>query len=268
MTTTETYSPANRFLTDLLVVTGRTLRHWRSQPGPLLITLLFPVLIILMMGGLFGGAIAGNADDYMPYVIPGMFALTMFFGIENTMTAITTDASRGVTDRFRSLPMHATAFVGGRCVADMLLSLLGVVVVTAAGLALGWRWENGIANAAAAYGLLLLLRFGLLWLGLYAGLKASGPEAVVAVQILVWPVGFLSTVFVDPATMPRWLAWLAEWNPLSATANAARELFGNPGVRGGTWPAEHAALLAVAGPLLLTLVFAPLAARAYRDLAR
>jgi ABC-2 type transport system permease protein len=96
--------------------------------------------------------------------------------------------------------------------------------------------------------------------------KAAGPEAVASVQILVWPISFLSTVFLDPATMPGWLGWLAEWNPISATAEATRALFGNPTVAGTTWASEHALLLAVAWPAVLVAVSLPLAVRSYRRL--
>lgn len=253
---------------DATVLAGRTFGHWRAQPVPFLVTLLFPVLVVLMMGGLFGGAIAGSAGDYVPFVVPGVLALTMLFGLETTMAAITTDASRGVTDRFRSLPMHSGAVLAGRCLADLAASVAGLAAMTVAGFVLGWRWSGGLGDVLAAYGLLLLLRFGLLWVGIYLGLKAPGPEAVAGVQILVWPVGFLSTVFLDPATMPSWLGAAAEWNPLSATADTVRTLFGNPGVSGGSWPADHGQMLSVIWPILMVVVFAPLSAAAYRRLNR
>ncbi|WP_026877708.1 ABC transporter permease [Jiangella gansuensis] len=249
---------------DSLVLAGRTVGHWRAQPVPFLVTLLFPVLVVLMMGGLFGGAVAGSAADYIPFVVPGVLALTMLFGLETTMAAITADAARGVTDRFRTLPMHSGAVLLGRCAADLAAAVAGLAAMTLAGFALGWRWEDGLAGALGAYGLLLLLRFGIQWVGVYAGLRASGPEAVAAAQILVWPLGFLSTVFLDPVTMPRWLGAVAEWSPLSATADAVRSLFGNPGVAAGGWPSEHALTLSVAWPILMTVVFAPLSVAAYR----
>jgi ABC transporter DrrB family efflux protein len=246
-------------------LTTRTFLQWRGQPGVFWTNLLFPALVLLMMGGLFGGAIAGSTGDYMPFVVPGVLTLTMLFGLEATMTAMTTDRASTVADRLRSLPAPAAAVLGGRLLADLVTSLLALVAMTLVGLALGWRWD-GLAAAAAAYLLLVWLRVALLWVGLWLGLKASGPEAVVAVQILVWPAGFLSTVFLDPATMPSWLGWLAEWNPLSATAEATRELFGNPTVTGTTWAADNALLLAVLWPLLLLVVSAPLAVRSYRRL--
>ncbi|GAA5771497.1 daunorubicin/doxorubicin resistance ABC transporter permease protein DrrB [Streptosporangium roseum] len=253
---------------DAAIITGRTVRHWRARPGTFAVQLLFPVLIILMMGGLLGGAIAGSAGDYILFVIPGVLAFTMLFGVETTMIAVTTDAAKTVTDRFRSLPIAPGSVLLGRVLADMLTSVLEIIMITLAGLALGWRWENGLAAALLAYGLLLWLRFGLLWFGVWAGLKAGSPEAVTAAQLLAWPIGFLSTVFIDPATMPRWLGMIAEWNPLSATATAIRQLFTGVHVDGLTWAAQNALTTAVIAPLLLILVFAPLAIRTFQGLNR
>lgn len=182
------------------------------------------------------------------------------------MTGVNADARRGVTDRFRSLPIHPAAVVLGRCLADMIYTTLGLIVLMAAGLVFGWRWENGVVAALTAVGLLLMLRFALLWAGILVGLVAPGPETVAAVQILVWPISMLSNIFVDPATMPGWLGTLASWNPLSATATATRELFGNPTWAAATWVNENALLLAIGWPVLITAVFAPLAVRAYRRL--
>jgi ABC-type multidrug transport system permease subunit len=257
-----------RLWRDAAIITGRTMRHWRARPGVFAIQLLFPVLVILMMGGLLGGAIAGSAGDYILFVIPGVLAFTMLFGVETTMIAVTTDAAKTVTDRFRSLPIAPGAVLLGRVMADMLTSALEITIITVAGLALGWRWENGLFAALLAYGLLLWLRFGLLWVGVWAGLKAGSPEAVSAAQLLAWPIGFLSTVFVDPATMPRWLGVAAEWNPLSATATAVRELFTGAYAGGQTWAAQHALATAMIAPLLLTLIFAPLAIRTFQGLNR
>jgi ABC-type multidrug transport system permease subunit len=156
--------------------------------------------------------------------------------------------------------------VAGRGVADLLNAAVGLAVLLACGWVIGWESNDGVARALAAFGLLLWLRFAMIWLGLWLGLVAGRPEAVVAAQILVWPVGFLSNAFSDPDTMPSWLGAIAEWNPLSATAAATRELFGNPGWGGDSWAATHAVELALAWPLVLTLVFFPLAVARYRSL--
>ena len=252
-------------LADAWTVAQRFLRHWRQQPGPVLIGWFFPVLILLMFGALFGGAITvPGGGSYFEFLMPGMFALAMFFGLEATVLGVTTDTQKGVTDRFRTLPISGGAIVLGRCLADLLNSLVALVILIGTGLALGWRWHNGLTAALAAIGLLVLFRFAMLWVGIVIGLTISGPEWVSAVQILVWPIGFLSSVFVDPLTMPGWLGAIAAWNPISITASATRQLFGNPGYGGSTWLAEHAIGMAMLVPLFLTAIFMPLAAWAYR----
>ncbi|GAA0966786.1 ABC transporter permease [Acrocarpospora macrocephala] len=254
-------------IADGWTITRRDLAHWANQPGQIVAGLLFPVMIVLMFGYLFGGGMTvPGGGDYREFLMPGMFALTMVFGLETTYAAVSADAARGVTDRFRSLPMASSAVVTGRAAADLLNSALALAVLVGCGLAVGWRAEAGPGRAALALGLVLLLRFALLWLGIWLGLVVGKPEALVAVQILVWPVGFLSSALVSPATMPGWLGAIAEWNPLSATAAAARELFGNPGWGGDSWAAQHAITLAVAWPLVIVAVFFPLSIRAFRRL--
>jgi ABC-2 type transport system permease protein len=247
---------------DSWTITRRELAHWGRQPGPVVLGLLFPVLVVLMFGYLFGGAIrVPGGGDYREYLMPGMFALAMLFGVESTMVAVSTDAARGVTDRFRSMPMAPSAVLVGRSLADMLSSALGLGVLIGCGLLVGWRAHGGPAATAAAIGLLLLLRFALLWVGIYLGLVVSGPESVVVVQILVWPVAFLASTFVDPGSMPGALGAIAERNPLSATISVTRDLFGNPGGANDT-------LLALGWPALLLAIFVPLAVRRYQRLDR
>jgi ABC-2 type transport system permease protein len=257
-------------LTDALTITGRDLAHWVRQPAPVVVGVLFSVLMVLMFGYLFGGAMSvPGGGDYREFLLPGMFALTMLFGIETTMIAVTTDAAKGVTDRFRSMPMAPSAVVTGRAIADMLSSMLALAALIGCGLAVGWRWRGSGGDALLAVGLLLLLRFAVVWVGVYLGLLAKSPETVTAVQVLVWPLGFLSNVFVATATMPGWLGAIAQWNPLSATVSATRELFGNPGVAAdGSWIAEHWLAMAVAWPLAIVAVFLPLSVRRYQRLRR
>jgi ABC-2 type transport system permease protein len=250
---------------DTWTITLRALQHWTKQPFVLVVGLLFPILMLLMFAYLLRG---GYGSSYPEVLVPGLLALTTVFGLEGTMTAIVMDANRGITDRFRSLPMAGSAVIAGRGVADMLNAFVGLLVLMACGLAIGWSWNDGLWNGLAAVGLLLLLRFAMIWVGLFLGLVAGKPESVVAVQILVWPLGFLSNAFSDPATMPSWLGKIAEWNPLSATVAATRELFGNPGWESSSWVATHALEMAILWPLLLSAVFFPLAVAKYRALSR
>jgi ABC-type multidrug transport system permease subunit len=210
-----------------------------------------------------------GGGDYRDFLMPGMFAMTMVFGIGATLTAVSADAARGVTDRFRSLPMAAPAVIAGRAAADMLNSAAALAVLVGCGFAVGWHPHRGAARAAAALGLLLLLRFAFLWIGVYLGLRFySSPEAVTAVRTLEFPVGFLGNPFVAVSTMPAWLGAIALWNPLSSTVTAARQLFGDPVGANSSWITSHAIIMAVAWPLFLTAVFFPLSLRRYQRLSR
>jgi ABC transporter DrrB family efflux protein len=253
---------------DGWTVTLRSLNRWAREPGVLLLGLFFPVLMMVMFGYLLGGAMAVPGGDYFEFLMPGMFALAMLFGIESTTIAVATDASRGITDRFRSMPMAPSAVVVGRSVADMLNSAAGLGVLIVGGLLVGWRAHGSVAQTLLAVGLLLLLRFAFLWIGVYLGLVIGRPEGAVAVQILVWPFAFVSSTFAAPDTMPGWLGAVAEWNPMSATAAACRDLFGNPAWGEPTWATEHALLLALAWPAALVAVFAPLSVRRFQRLSR
>ena len=261
-------SPRLRWaLTDSWTMTERALAHWARQPWLVVTGLAFPLLILAMFLYLFGGGMTvPGGGDYRDFLVPGVFAVTMFFGVEATMTAVNADAARGVTERFRSMPMSPSATVAGRALADLLFSLLVLAILIGAGLLVGWDWHAGLGNALQAFALLLLLRFAFIWVGIYLGLLVGSQEGIATVQILVWPFAALSSVFTSPEDMPGWLGAIAEWNPLSATLHATRELFGNPGATGGSWVTEHAELMALLWPLAIIAVFFPLSVRAYRAL--
>lgn len=255
-------------LRDTVTLAGRVLRHWKRRPVSIALGLLFPVLLVVMFGYLFGGAMAVPDGRYLDYLIPGMLAMTMLFGLESMVVAVTTDAARGVTERIRVMPVSTAAVLGGRSASDLLNAGVGMVVMAVTGLIVGWTPHRGVALTVAGFGLLIWLRFAFTWVGSYLGLVLKTPESAVAVQVLVWPVGFLSSAFVSPDTMPGWLGTIAAWNPLSATATAIRELFGNPTWNADHWADEHAVLLALIWPAVLTALFLPLAARRFRALGR
>ncbi|MCQ4213068.1 ABC transporter permease [Streptomyces longispororuber] len=250
-------------VTDSWTMTRRELAHWARQPVQVLVGLVFPVMLLVMFGYLIGGGkgIEGGSDEYVSFLVPGMLALTMAFGLESTMLAVTQDLNKGVIDRFRAMPMTNGAVLVGRSVADMVQSAAALVVMAGVGYALGWRVHGSVGAVVGAFGLLLLFRFAMLWMGIWLAMVAGRPELVQAVQILVWPVGFLSNAFTVPSTMPGWLGAVVEWNPMSATASSVRFLFGNPG------GADEVAL-ALAWPVGLVAVFFPLAVRRFAALSR
>lgn len=254
-------------LPAVLLITGRTVSHWRSQPGQLVMAAAFPIMLVLMMGGMFGGAISGDVGSYLNLLMPGMLVLTTFFGLSNTMQSVITDAEKGITDRFRTMPVPATAIIGGRVLAEVMLLVVSIVVLTTVGLLLGWRWQSPWWSVLAGYGVLLLLGAAVVWLGIAIALQA-GQGWIQMINIVVWPFGFVSAIFVDPATMPAWLGAVAAWNPLSWTANAVRALTGSPLPTDTHLPTLFSVPFSLLGCAVLLTVAIPWAATAYRRLSR
>jgi ABC-2 type transport system permease protein len=257
---------------DCWNVVRRQLTHYRRKPVYIAWQLGFPILSVLLYGYVFGGAMkppgGGGAADYRDFLMPGMFVMTMAFGFINTATAVVTDANKGVIDRFRSMPMAPSAVVTGRGVTDVILACAELTILAATAFAMGWRSDGGFLATAGAFGLLLLLRYCLTWVGIWLGLLVPDPEAAGGLFAVAFPLTMISSVFVQPGTMPGWLGTLAAWNPISSTAAATRELFGNPVGSDGSWIQEHALLMAVVWPLVITAVFLPLAVRRFQRLSR
>ncbi|HEY8472214.1 MAG TPA: ABC transporter permease [Natronosporangium sp.] len=257
-------------IADGWTMTLRNLAQIRRSPEEIVIYFTLPIMFVLVFGYVFGsGMSVPGGGDYREFLLPGVFVMTMLYGLGATGTSLALDASRGVVDRFRSMPTARSSLLTGRSLADLFRACLELAALVVCGLLVGWQWRNGIGDALLAVGLILLLRFAISWVGIYFGLAVRNPETV---AVVVFPVAFpltaVSNVFVAPELMPGWLGTVSEWNPLSATVAATRELFGNPGIDSGSWPAEHALLLAIGWPALLIAVFAPLAIRRYRNLSR
>ena len=200
--------------------------------------------------------------------MPGMFVQTMAFGIGETLAAVQADDGEGVTDRFRSMPMAPSAVVVGRCVAAMVYSVVSLGIMVVCGFAVGWRWHGTIAEALAAFGLLLLLRLAFLWIGIFLGLKAKvGRDGQLDLRAALPGHHAVERLRRDRAD-----ADLARRHrrvePAVGHGTATRVLFGNPTGDPTGWVGEHAMLLAVFWPLLITVATLPLAVRAYRKLSR
>jgi len=259
-------------VTDAVTMTRRYLAHVVRAPEEIVLYFSLPVMFVLVFGYVFGsGMQVPDGGSYREFLLPGVFAMTMLYGLGATATAVAVDVGRGVVDRFRSMSVARSALLVGRGGADLIRALLELATVVVCGLLVGWRWRwrNSLTDAALAVGLLLLLRLALTWIGIYLGLLVPNPDTVsVIVFPLAFPLTAVSNIFVAPELMPGWLGTVAEWNPLSATVAASRELFGNPGLGGGSWVAEHPLLMAVLWPVLLIAVFGVLAVRRYQRLSR
>lgn len=256
-------------LVDSWVVARRDLIHWVHNPIQIVSGLMFPGMMVLLFGYVFGSAmVVEGGGDYREFLMPGLFALVMVMGVGETVTAVADDASAGVTDRFRSMPMARSGVVLGRSLADMLNSLLGLAVLIGCGLLVGWRAHGSFGETAAGILLLLFLRFSFVWVGIYLGLLAKTPETAAAIWTPLFPLTMIANTFVSPEQMPSWLGTIAEWNPISATVAAIRELFGNPGIGGTSWIANNSLLMAIVWPAGLSVVFFTLAVLRYRRMSR
>lgn len=258
-------------VTDGLTLIGRELSRIRQEPGELIAALIFPAVMVVLFGYVFGSAIAvPGGGDYREYLMPGLFAMVTFTSTMAVTLRVATDASRGVMDRFRSMPMARSAVPFGQTGAEILHGVLGMLIMAAAGLLVGWRAHNGLWSTLEAFALLALMRYALSWAGCYLGLVVRNEQTADQLIPLVFPVTMLSNSFVPTGGMPAPLRIIAEWNPVSALTAACRDLFGNPGAPAAdtAWPLAHPIAATLGWSLVLLAVFAPLSVRTYRRRGR
>ncbi|MGH3352068.1 MAG: ABC transporter permease [Nocardioides sp.] len=256
---------------DTWVVARRHLLHLVRRPDELLGTLMIPVMAVAMFGFVFGDAfgVAMNVpgEQYREFLLPGLFALTMAFGIGNTTISVAEDVRGGVLDRMRSLPMSPVAVLAGRSLADVILAVVELGILMGLGTLFGWQAHDGGA-ILAALGLLVVLRLAFSWVGILLGLLVSGPEAAMKYFALVFPLAMIADTIVPTDLMPGWLGGVAAWNPLTSTVIATRDLFGNTAAPATTWIGEHAMTTAVLWPVAIIAVCLPLAMVRLRRLGR
>jgi len=258
-------------LADGWTVVRRDIGHIRYAPGQLVGALVFPAIMVLLFGYVFGSAIpVPGGGNYREYLIPGLFVMTAVTGVMATLNAVAADISRGVMDRFRAMPMARSAVPFGQAGASIVTGTLGLVIMVGMGLVVGWRVHNGVAATIGAFALLILFIYATTWAGVFLGLLVKNEETADQLVPLVFPVTMISNTFVPTAGMPVWLRTIADWNPVSAVVTALRELFGNAGAAASAaagdtaWPLAHPVLAALAWSILLLLVFVPLAVHRYR----
>jgi ABC-2 type transport system permease protein len=257
-------------LRDGWTITRRELGHVRRDPGQLIAAVIFPAIMVLLFGYVFGSAIkVPGGGGYREYLMPGLFAMSAIAGVMASALLISKDVAEGVMDRFRSMPMARSAVPFGRTAADLLGAAIGVAIMAVIALLVGWRAYHGLAATLAAFGLILLLRYAVSWIGVWVGLSVT-PQTADSLVPLVFPVSMISNSFVPTAGMPGWLRLVAEWNPISALVAACRELFGNPTVLAAhaSLPLRHPVAMTVGWSLLVLLVFVPLATRRHQAAGR
>jgi len=253
---------------DGVAIARRNVIKIRRVPEILVSVLVTPLIFVLLFAYVFGSAIDIPGGSYREFLISGTFALTLVFGATFTGAGLADDMQKGIIDRFRSLPMSRSAVVFGRTASDVIYNVLSLIIMAGAGLIVGWRIHNGLGNALLAFGLLLLFAYAFSWVMAYVGLLAPSPEVVNnAASMVIFPLTFIANTFVPSENLPTPLRIFAEWNPVSAVTQAARELFGNipPGTPEPTaWPLQNAVLYTLIWVVTIIAVFAPLSIRRYR----
>ncbi|MDQ1442576.1 MAG: hypothetical protein QOG97_2804, partial [Acidimicrobiaceae bacterium] len=238
-------------LGDMWVVARRGLLHMRREPEVLADATIQPVMFVLLFAYVFGGAISvPGGGSYREFLIGGIFAQTIVFGgTFGVAMAIAADRTNGAMDRFRSLPMAGSAVLGGHALANLLKALLPMAFMSVCGLIVGWRIHTDVLHAAAAYGLLVLFAFAMIWIGVLLGSSLATPQAVQGVAfVAIFPLTFVASTFVPTSTLPGVLKTFAEWNPVSSLSGSLRTLFGNPGAKapaGAPWSLQHPVLYTV-----------------------
>ncbi len=268
--------PGNRIgqsIRDSLVVAKRNLIRMVRIPEVVIFGLIQPIMFVVLFSYVFGGSmnIGGSTSPqvYREFLMAGIFAQTVTFATAGAGAGIAEDMHKGLVDRFRSLPMARGAVLTGRTLADLVQTALTLMVLAVVALLVGWRTHTSAGEVLGAFGLLLLTGYAFTWIGAVIGLSVRTPEAATSGG-LVWlfPVTFVSNAFVDPSNMTPWLRHIADWNPFSATVQACRELFGNPGVStSSAWPMQHAVWASLIYSVLIIVVFRTLAVRKYRSAA-
>jgi len=254
-------------LADGWTVVRRNLAYLRHSPGILVATLTAPVTMTVLFGYVFGSAIAvPGGGNYREYLIPGLFAMVGATGIMPTMVGIAADVEKGVVDRLRAMPMARSAVPFGQAGSDIITGTAALALMALCGLAVGWRVRHGPGPALAAFGLLILFRYAMTWIGVFLGLAVKDERTANQLAVLVFPVSMLTNAFVPTAGMPAWLRTVADWNPISAVVAAGRDLFGNPTAPTAhpAWPLQHPVAASLAWSLLLLAIFVPLSVNRYR----
>ncbi len=245
-------------VSDTLVLAKRNFLRIPRAPDLLLAFTVQPIMFVLLFAYVFGGAIPTPGHSYIDFLIPGILVQTMAFGGFVTAMGIAEDLRKGLVDRFRSLPMSRSAVLAGRTVADIATNAISITAMLVVGVIIGFGFESPFLQVVAGILLLLLFGYAFSWVFAFIGLISSSPEAAQSLGfILIFPLTFVSSAFVPPATMPAALQWFAEWNPFSITVDAVRALFIGD-------PAGNTVWGAVAWSLGIAAVFAFLAVAKYK----
>lgn len=252
---------------DGAVVAKRNFIKLTRVPELLIWTTMSPIMFVLLFGYVFGSSIeAPGGVNYREFLIAGVFAQTVIFGATGTGAGIAEDMTKGIIDRFRSLPMSRSAVLVGRTTSDILYNSISITVMSLTGLIVGWRIRTSMLEAIGGFLLLLLFSYAISWVFAYIGLKVPSVEVVQNASFMfIMPLTFISNAFVPSDDLPGPLEVFAEWNPVSSVAQAARVAFGNLGEVTVTepWSLAHPFVYSLIWIGIILAVFVPLSIRQF-----
>ncbi len=235
----------------------RAILKIKHVPFQLFDVMVFPIMMTVLFTYLFGGALAGSLDAYLQFLLPGIVVQTVVFLTVYTGVGLNTDIQRGLFDRFRSLPIWQPAPIVGALLGDLMRYSLAAFVVVLVGLVMGFRPEAGVPGVLLAVALMLVFASAVSWIWIIVGFMVRTPESVMTTSfLLLFPLTFVSNIFVDPATMPGWLQTVVALNPVTHLTTASRGL-----MHGGVAPVD--VIWVLAASVIVTAVFAPVAMRMY-----
>ncbi|SDC47079.1 ABC transporter permease [Shouchella lonarensis] len=245
-------------LTASWTFAGRALLKIKHVPEQLFDITAFPVIFLLMYTYLFGGAIAGSPGEYLQYLLPGILAMTVVMITMYTGIDLNKDVTKGVFDRFRTLPVWLPSVLVGAMLVDAVRYTVASTIMVSLGLVLGFRPEGGFIGVLTAVGLLIIFSVSLSWIWTMLGLIMRSERSLMGVSMMVmFPLTFMSNAFIDPNTLPSWLQGFVEWNPISILVSAIRGLMHGVDVANDIW---LTCIISVA----FTAIFAPITMALYR----
>ena len=247
---------------DIGVMTQRNMLRYVRLPQLLVFNALLNVVLLLLFNYVFGGAIKTGGIEYIQYFLPGFMVQTVVFGSTQTSVGLAEDSSKGMLDRFRSLPISRLAFLTGRVISDVVRYAILIALIVAVGSIMGFRFENGVLPVFAGIALIILFGIALTWIGVFIGISVRDVEtAQVAGFVWVFPIVFASSLYVPIETMPSWLQVFAQINPVTPMVDTMRALSLGGSVSASLWK-----ILVWDGVIIL--VFLPLALHRYRLLGQ
>ena len=244
-------------LSAVVTLGWRAVLKIKHVPFQLFDVIVFPIMMTVLFTYLFGGALAGSTEAYLQFLLPGIVVQTVMFLTVYTGVGLNTDVQKGLFDRFRSLPIWQPAPIVGALLGDLMRYSLAALVVVIVGLVLGFRPEAGVPGVILAVALMLVFASAVSWIWIIVGFLVHTPESVMTTSfLLLFPLTFVSNIFVDPATMPGWLQTVVALNPVTHLTTASRGL-----MHGGV--AASDILWVLAASVIVTAIFAPIAMRMY-----